>query len=128
MDTYGRVDVLVNNAGVGPKVRVDLLEMTEESFNRVISINLKATMFLTQMVALQMVAQSGDGTKKGTIVNIASMSSYVSSTSRGEYCISKAGVSMLTTLFADRLAQEDIYVYEVRPGNHTDRTHGASER
>lgn len=116
VDTFGSVDVLVNNAGVGPKVRADLLEMTEESFDRVMSINLKATMFLTQLAALQMISQGGNGGKKGTIVNIASMSSYVSSTNRGEYCVSKAGVSMLTTLFADRLAQEDIYVYEVRPG------------
>jgi len=114
--SFGGVDVLVNNAGVGPKVRMDILDMTEESFDRVIGINLKATTFLTQLVARQMMRQSKKSVKRGTIVNIASMSSYVSSVSRGEYCVSKAGVSMLTKLFADRLATEDIYVYEVRPG------------
>lgn len=129
VDAYGNVDVLVNNAGVGPKERLDLLEMTEESFDRVISINLKATMLLTQMVARQMMEQQSDGASKGTIVNIASMSSYVSSTNRGEYCVSKAGVSMLTTLFADRLAQENIYVYEVRPGIiQTELTAGVKDK
>lgn len=113
---FGRIDVLVNNAGVAPKVRADLLEMTEESFDRVIGINTKGNMFLTQAVARQMLKQEVIGRKRGTIINISSCSAEVSSTSRGEYCVSKAGVSMLTTLFADRLAGEGILVHEIRPG------------
>ena len=113
---FGRIDVLVNNAGVAPLVRADLLEMTEESFDRVVGINTKGNMFLTQAVARQMISQEPIEKRKGVIVNIASCSSVVSSTSRGEYCVSKAGISMLTTLFADRLASEGILVHEVRPG------------
>ncbi len=113
---FRRVDVLVNNAGVGPLSRMDLLEMTEESFDRVIAINLKANMFFTQLAAKQMISQQVQGYKRGTIINIGSISAEVSSTNRGEYCVSKAGVSMLTKLFADRLAREAIYVYEIRPG------------
>jgi len=113
---FGRIDVLVNNAGVAPKVRADLLEMTEESFDRVIGINTKGNMFLTQAVAKQMLKQEVIGKKRGTIINISSCSAEVSSTSRGEYCVSKAGVSMLTTLYADRLACEGILVHEIRPG------------
>lgn len=113
---YGRIDVLVNNAGVAPLERKDLLEMSQESFDRVLGINLKGTMFLTQLVAKQMIRQEQIGLKKGTIVNVGSCSAEVSSTSRGEYCISKAGVAMLTTLYADRLAEENILVHEVRPG------------
>ena len=113
---FGRIDVLVNNAGVAPLVRADLLEMTEESFDRVVGINTKGNMFLTQAVARQMISQEPIEKRKGVIVNISSCSSVVSSTSRGEYCVSKAGISMLTTLFADRLAAEGILVHEVRPG------------
>ncbi|MCI7805578.1 MAG: 3-ketoacyl-ACP reductase [Spirochaetales bacterium] len=113
---FGRIDVLVNNAGVAPLVRADLLEMTEESFDRVVGINTKGNMFLTQAVARQMIAQEPIEKRKGVIVNISSCSSVVSSTSRGEYCVSKAGISMLTTLFSDRLASEGILVHEVRPG------------
>ena len=113
---FGRIDVLVNNAGVAPIVRADLLEMTEESFDRVVGINTKGNMFLTQAVARQMISQEPIEKRKGVIVNISSCSSVVSSTSRGEYCVSKAGISMLTTLFADRLASEGILVHEVRPG------------
>lgn len=113
---FGRVDVLVNNAGVAPLERKDLLEMTEESFDRVMGINTKGTLFLTQLVANQMLKQEQIGRKRGTIVNIGSCSAEVSSTSRGEYCISKAGVAMVTQLFADRLAGEGILVHEVRPG------------
>lgn len=116
LGAYGRVDVLINNAGVGPLVRNDLLEMTEESFDRVLSINLKGTMFLTQLVAKQMIKQEVEGHRRGAIVNIASVSSDVPSVNRGEYCISKAGVSMLTRLYAARLAGEAVFVYEVRPG------------
>lgn len=114
LDRYGRIDVLVNVAGVAPKVRRDLLEMTEESYDRVMNINTKGTLFLTQLVANQM--KNNEGGQKGAIVNISSMSGYTSSPSRGEYCISKAGVTMITTLFADRLAEYGITVNEIRPG------------
>lgn len=114
LDAYGRIDILVNVAGVAPRVRADLLEMTEESYDFVMNINTKGTLFLTQAVANRMIQNDGDC--KGTIVNISSMSAYTSSTNRGEYCISKAGVSMITTLFADRLAAYGIPVNEIRPG------------
>lgn len=116
VEHFGRIDILVNNAGVAPKERKDLLEMTEESFDRVVGINAKGTMFLTQLVARQMISQEQVFVNKGHIVNVGSCSAEVSSTSRGEYCVSKAAVSMLTTLFADRLASEGIVVNEVRPG------------
>ena len=110
INKYGRIDVLVNVAGVAPKVRTDILEMTEESFDYVMDINLKGTFFLTQSVANKM------KTTGGSICFISSMSEYVSSVNRGEYCISKAGLSMVTKLFADRLAEYNITVNEVRPG------------
>lgn len=115
---FGAIHVLVNNAGVAPLSRTDLLDMTEESFDRVVGINTKGTMFLTQLVARQMISQEiPEGSmKRGTIVNVSSCSAVVSSTNRGEYCVSKAGMSMLTTLYADRLAKEGILVHEVRPG------------
>ena len=112
LDKHGSVDVLLNVAGVAPKVRRDILEMTEESYDFVMGINTKGTFFLTQAVANEMI-KAGRG---GAIVNVSSMSAYTSSTSRGEYCISKAGVSMITSLFADRLAEFGIAVNEVRPG------------
>lgn len=108
---YGKIDALVNVAGVAPKVRADILEMTEESYDFVMNINTKGTLFLTQLVANVM-----KEAKSGSIVNISSMSAYTSSVSRGEYCISKAGVSMITALFADRLAEYGIMVNEIRPG------------
>jgi 3-oxoacyl-[acyl-carrier protein] reductase len=114
LDAYGRIDILVNVAGVAPRVRADLLEMTEESYDFVMNINTKGTLFLTQAVANRMIQNEGDC--KGMIVNISSMSAYTSSTNRGEYCISKAGVSVITTLFADRLAAYGIPVNEIRPG------------
>ena len=113
---FWRIDVLVNNAGVAPKERADLLDMTEESFDRVVGTNTKGNLFLTQAAAKQMLCQEPIGKKRGTIINISSCSAEVSSVSRGEYCVSKAGVSMLTTLFADRLAGEGILVNEIRPG------------
>ena len=108
---YGRLDVLVNNAGVAPLERRDLLDMEEESFDRVIGINLKGTMFLCQLAARAMLA--GRDTLPDyhpRIVNIGSLSAYAGSVNRGEYCISKAGVSMVTQLFAQRLAGEGIPV------------------
>lgn len=130
LDTYGRLDVLVNNAGVAPLVRRDLLEMTEESFDRVLGINLKGTMFLCQLAANIMIEGKQHLTDYSPrIVNIGSISAYTSSTARGEYCISKAGVSMVTQLFADRLAAEGIPVFEVRPGIiATDMTHVVHEK
>ena len=126
---FGGIHVLVNNAGVPPRVRADLLEMGEESFDRVIGVNTKGTMFFTQAVAKQMLKQPVEGRKRGTIVNVSSCSAEVSSISRGEYCISKAGVSMLTTLYADRLAPEGILVHEVRPGViATDMTSAVREK
>lgn len=117
LQKFGNIHVLVNNAGVAPKVRTDLLEMTEESFDYVLSVNLKGPLFLTQLVANQMIKNvAGPDELKGIIVNIGSMSAEVSSVNRGEYCISKAGMGMMTTVFADRLAAENIRVYEVRPG------------
>lgn len=108
---YGSLYGLVNVAGVAPKVRNDILEMTEESYDFVMDINTKGTFFLTQAAANVMKEQGC-----GVIVNISSMSAYTSSVSRGEYCISKAGVSMITKLFADRLAEYGITVNEIRPG------------
>lgn len=126
---FGGIHVLVNNAGIAPAVRSDLLEMTEESFDRVIGVNTKGTMFMTQAVARQMIKQPLEGKKRGTIVNISSCSASVSSTARGEYCISKAGVSMLTKLYADRLAGEGILVHEIRPGViETDMTAAVKEK
>ena len=109
-EKWGPVSLLVNNAGVAPRVRADLLEMSEESFDYVLGVNTKGNMFLTQAVAKQMIRQAPLDGRKGVIVNVSSCSSVVSSVNRGEYCVSKAGVSMLTTLYADRLA------HEVRPG------------
>ena len=113
---FGPVDTLVNVAGVAPLVRNDILDMTEESYDRVMGINTKGVLFMTQLVANHMVENAKPGGMNGTIVNISSLSAYTSSVSRGEYCISKAGVSMITKLFADRLAEYNITVNEVRPG------------
>ena len=128
MAVFGRIDVLVNNAGVAPKERLDLLETTPESFDFVVNTNLKGTFFMTQKAANLMLQQQ-DRPVPPKIINIASMSSYTSSVSRGEYCISKAGISMVTTLFADRLAAAGILVYEIRPGIiKTDMTAKVSEK
>jgi NAD(P)-dependent dehydrogenase (short-subunit alcohol dehydrogenase family) len=116
-ESFRRVDVLVNNAGVAPSVRTDLLEATEESFDRVISINLKGPYFLTQLIAKWMIELRKENIiQNPKIINISSNSAYTSSPSRGEYCISKAGVSMMTKLYADRLSEQGINVYEIRPG------------
>jgi 3-oxoacyl-[acyl-carrier protein] reductase len=114
---FGRCDMLVNNAGVAPLQRVDLLEATEESFQRVLKINLQGPYFLTQQVARWMIRQLAEHPqRKCRIVNIGSISAYTSSPSRGEYCISKAGIGMMTALYADRLAEYGIGVFELRPG------------
>jgi 3-oxoacyl-[acyl-carrier protein] reductase len=130
LETFGRIDILVNNAGVAPKVRLDILESTEESMDFVLGINLKGTFFLTQLISNVFIneTQNVEGIKP-KIVNISSMSAYTSSTQRGEYCISKAGVSMITSLFADRLAEYGINVYEIRPGIiFTDMTSAVKEK
>ena len=116
VEKFGHIDVLVNVAGVAPTERRDILEMTEESYDRVMNINTKGTLFLTQAVAREMIKNTAENGVRGYICNISSLSAYTSSTSRGEYCISKAGVSMITKLFADRLAEYGIPVNEVRPG------------
>lgn len=117
LDTYGRIDMLVNNAGIGPRVRMDMMEMSEESMREVLEVNLYGTFFLTQLTAKKMMKLIAEGKMdRGRIVNISSISAYTSSTSRAEYCVSKAAVSMMTKLYADRLAEESINVYEIRPG------------
>lgn len=114
---FGKLNILVNNAGVAPLVRNDILETTEESFDRVLSINLRGPYFLTQEAANWMIIQKkADKDFSASIINISSMSATVASVNRGEYCISKAGLSMLTQLFAVRLGEYDIPVYEIRPG------------
>ncbi|MFG2039253.1 3-ketoacyl-ACP reductase [Dactylosporangium sp. NPDC048998] len=124
-EAFGDIGLLVNNAGVAPAVRADILEAGEESFDRLVGINLKGPYFLTQLVANRMIAA---GTA-GQIVNISSMSAYTASVNRGDYCITKAGLSMLTKLYAARLAEHGINVYEVRPGIiATEMTGGVREK
>lgn len=127
---FGRLHLLVNNAGVAPNVRADLLDTSEESFDRVVNTNLKGTFFLTQAVANWLIRQRHDTTDfQGTIINISSISATVASVNRGEYCVSKAGLSMTTQLFAVRLGTFGIPVYEVRPGViKTDMTAGVSAK
>lgn len=137
VDAWGRLDVLVNNAGVAPSVRADLLEATAESFDRVLGINLRGPYFLTQAFANQVIGLRGDldhlpeppEGPVATVVNVSSISAVTVSTARGEYCVSKAGVAMATQLFAARLAPEGIVVYEVRPGVvQTDMTAGVAAK
>lgn len=129
---YGRIDLLVNNAGVAPDVRADILEAGEASFDRLININLKGPYFLTQMVANQMIEQiktDGDDVARPQIVTVSSISAYTASVNRGDYCVAKAGLGMLTALFAARLAEYGINVYEIRPGViATDMTGGVKEK
>ena len=129
-DRWDRLDILVNNAGVAPAERKDILESDEESFDRVLAINLKGPYFLTQKVSNWMIEQVEENrNREPIIVNISSLSAYTSSPSRGEYCISKAGISMMTKLYADRLAEFGINVYEIRPGIiSTDMTEGVRDK
>lgn len=129
-ERFGRLDVLVNNAGVAPDVRADLLDATPESFDRLIRINLRGPYFLTQAVARWMIEQRGaDADRRPSIINVSSISAVVASTNRGDYCISKAGVGMSTQLWAARLGEHGIPVYEVRPGViKTDMTAGVADK
>jgi NAD(P)-dependent dehydrogenase (short-subunit alcohol dehydrogenase family) len=115
---WGRIDILVNNAGITSAGRRDLLEATEESWERVLGVNLKGAFFLSQRVAREMLrlGQNPPPAFNPTIVNVCSLSAYAPSTTRGDYCVSKAGLAMVTQLFALRLANHGIRVYEVRPG------------
>jgi len=124
------INLLVNNAGVAPKIRADLLEMSEESYDYVVDTNLKGVFFLTQAFARDMVAaKKADPAFAATIINLTSISATVVSINRGEYCIAKAGLSMLSQLFATRLGPDGIPVYEVRPGViKTDMTSGVTAK
>lgn len=116
-EKFSRIDALVNNAGIAPVVRQDMLQLSEADFDTVMAVNLRGTFFLTQQVAQKMIALVEAGRlATACIINIGSLSAYTSSTDRAEYCISKAGLSMATKLFADRLAAFGIRVYEIRPG------------
>jgi len=117
-DKFGRIDVLINNAGVAPKERKDILESSEESFEWVVRVNLQGPYFLSQTVANWMIElkKSLSGEYEPYIINISSISSFASSPNRGEYCISKAGMTMMTKLFADRLSEFNIQVFEIQPG------------
>lgn len=127
---FNRIDLLVNNAGMAPRQRLDILETSEASYDEVMTVNLKGPFFLTQQVARMMIEQQQQGIIiEPRIVNIGSISAYTSSPNRGEYCLSKAGMSMMTALFADRLAEHGINVYEIRPGViATDMTSGVKEK
>lgn len=129
-DHFGKIHVLVNNAGIAPKERKDILEATEESFDKVLFTNLKGPYFLTQAIANRMIFhKKQDDQFTGCIINISSVSATVASVNRGEYCISKAGISMATQLFAARLGEYNIPVFEVRPGViRTDMTTGVQEK
>jgi len=117
LDRFGRIDILVNNAGVAPEERLDILETTPESFDRLLSINTRGTFFLTQKIANHMIKYVKENPElKPCIIFISSISAYVSSPSRAEYCISKAAISQAARIFADRLTEYGINVYEVRPG------------
>ena len=116
-DQWGRLDLLVNNAGITSIGRNDLLDATEESWDTVLSTNLKGPFFLSQYAANKMVEQIRDGQlERGQIINISSISAFAGSTNRADYCIAKAGMSMMTSLFAARLADDGINVYEIAPG------------
>jgi len=127
---FGRLDALVNNAGIPTKVRADILDATEESYDRVLGVNLKGPYFLTQLVARWMIEQRDNiDSFRGVIVNISSVSATEASINRGDYCISKAGIVMATQLWAHRLAEFGIPVYEVRPGIiHSDMSAAVAEK
>lgn len=127
---FGRLDLFVSNAGVAPDVRADILDAGEDSFDRLISVNLKAPYFLTQLVARRMIEQVTEGVvARPKIVIASSISAYTASLNRGDYCVAKAGLTMVAKLYAARLAEHGINVYEIRPGIiDTDMTGPAKER
>lgn len=127
---YNRINILVNNAGIAPRERRDILNTTEESFDEVMATNLKSNYFLSQDAANWMIKQKNTSPGFwGCIINISSISATLASVNRGEYCISKAGISMATQLFAVRLGEYNIPVYEVRPGIiSTDMTSGVKDK
>lgn len=130
-ERFGNIDVLVNNAGVAPNVRADILEASEESFERLIHINLQGPYFLTQAVARGMVErqQAEPSTPPPCIINVGSISATVASPSRGDYCITKAGIAMMSQLWSVRLGEYGIPVYEIRPGViKTDMTSAVTEK
>ncbi len=129
-ERFGRLNLLVNNAGIAPSVRADILEATEESFDQVLNTNLKGTYFLTQATANWMIRQKATTTDfQASIITISSISATVASVNRGDYCLSKAGLSMATQLFATRLGEYGIPVYEIRPGIiKTDMTAGVTTK
>lgn len=117
LECYGRIDILVNNAGVAPLQRNDILDMTEESYDRLMNINLKGPVFFAQKVAREMLwLKDHIDNFRPMVVFITSVSAVLTSTNRAEYCISKSGLSMASSVFADRLSRENILVYEIRPG------------
>jgi NAD(P)-dependent dehydrogenase (short-subunit alcohol dehydrogenase family) len=130
MERCGRIDLLVNNAGMAPRQRADLLQMSEGSYDEVMGVNLKGPFFLTQSIAKIMIELLQQGkVAHPMIINMGSVSAYTASINRGEYCISKAGMGMMTALFAERLAEYGILVYELRPGViDTDMTHVVKAR
>lgn len=128
---FGHLDALVNNAGIAPRVRADIVEATEESFDEVMAVNLKGPYFLSQAVVRHWLAHRGESRLPGgyKLVFVSSISAYVASVNRGEYCISKAGLGMATKLWATRLADEGVQVFELRPGiMATDMTAGVKEK
>jgi len=127
--TFGRLDILVNNAGIAPTIRADILEASEESFDELISTNLKGPYFLTQAAANWMIRLQEQSKEHRCIINVGSVSATVASVNRGDYCITKAGIAMATMLWASRLTQYGIGVYEVRPGLiETDMTKGVRNK
>lgn len=131
--SFGPIDLLVNNAGIAPRVRTDMLEMTEQSYDRVMATNVKGPFILTQLMAKHMIAQQHNGgfgnRISPAIINVTSISANTASTDRAEYCISKAGQAMMTQLFAARLAEYGIFVYELRPGaTKTDMTSAVTDK
>lgn len=128
-EEFGRLDLLVNNAGVAPNVRADLLEASEESFDRIININLKGPYFLTQLAAKLMIDSAPVAAFPRAIVNITSISAFTASVNRGDYCVAKAGLAMMTKLYAARLAEHGIGVFEIQPGViETDMTGAVKEK
>jgi NAD(P)-dependent dehydrogenase (short-subunit alcohol dehydrogenase family) len=129
LENFGKINILVNNAGIAPSERRDILHATEESFSQILKVNLQGPYFLTQLVARSMIGNKKEQDEFYCIINISSVSASVVSVNRGDYCISKAGISMATRLWATRLGEYDIPVYEIQPGIiRTDMTSAVQEK